>query len=57
MNILILLDLLQTNLVENKDMKLLNLLSRKGFDTTLISGPTNLITGEDIKSNKSRNCR
>jgi len=24
-------------------------LSRKGFDTTLISGPTNLITGEDIK--------
>ena len=24
-------------------------LSRKGFDTTLISGPTNLITSEDIK--------
>ena len=42
MSILILLDLLQISPVANRDMRLLRSLSKKGFDTTLISGPTNL---------------
>ena len=51
MNILILLDLLQINLLENKDTNLAKSFAKKGFETTLISGPTNLEVNKQYKIN------